>query len=236
MSSFALKMLAMISMLTDHIGFTFEQHLPYSVYLSCRAAGRLAMPIFCFLIAEGLFHTKDAKKYLVRLALFAVVSEVPFDLMTSGVWLEPYYQNVGFTLFFGFLCILMFDTFAAKGRKLASLLTVLAVILTVTLIRSDYTIYGVYYIFIFYYFRDKPRWRTAALAAGVLLHAADTLFSAGNWHFALILTATVLAAIPVTLYNNERGRDGKAMRTAFYLFYPLHMTLLYAVSLLIPPP
>jgi hypothetical protein len=236
MSSFALKMLAMISMLTDHIGFTFEHYMPYSVFLLCRTAGRLAMPVFCFLIAEGLFHTRDAKKYLIRLALFAIVSEVPFDLMFSGQWLEYSRQNVGFTLFFGFLCILMFDSFAAKGRKLPALLSVLAAVLAVTLLRSDYEIYGVYYIFIFYYFRDKPKARIAAFTAGVFLSALDSLMAGGHWHWPLVISATVLAAGPITLYNNERGKDGAAMRTAFYMFYPLHMTLLFAVSLLIPAP
>jgi hypothetical protein len=236
MSSFALKILAMTAMLIDHIGAAFEPYMPHSVYLLCRTAGRLAMPLFCFMIAEGLFHTRDAKKYLLRLALFAMVSEVPFDLLFNGVWLEFSSQNVGFTLFFGFMCIMMFDSFAAQGRKLEALLSVLAAVLAVAILRSDYTVYGVYYIFIFYYFRGRPRGRAAALAAGALLCAAEFLFATGDWKFALIISATSAAAIPIAFYNNERGRDGRAMRSALYIFYPLHMTLLYAVSLLIPPP
>ncbi|MCL2003280.1 MAG: conjugal transfer protein TraX [Oscillospiraceae bacterium] len=235
MSSFALKILAMMSMLIDHIGVAFELEMPYSVYLLCRAAGRLAMPIFCFLIAEGLFHTRGAGKYLLRLALFALVSEVPFDLLVRGEWLEYGRQNVGFTLFFGLLGVLMFDSFAAQGRKFPALFAILAAAVAATLVRSDYTLYGVYFIFIFYYFRDRPRGRAAALTAGVLLQAFDHWLAAADWRFALILAAAAAAAIPIAFYNNERGRDSRAVRAAFYAFYPLHMTLLYALTLALPP-
>jgi hypothetical protein len=102
MSSFALKMLAIASMLTDHIGVALRSFMSNDLYLLCRTAGRLAMPIFCFLIAEGLFHTRSAWKYLLRLLLFALVSEVPFDRLFRGEWLEFGSQNVGFTLLFGF--------------------------------------------------------------------------------------------------------------------------------------
>jgi hypothetical protein len=235
MSSFALKMLAMATMLADHIGVVFEPLMPHPVYLLCRTAGRLAMPLFCFMIAEGLFHTRNAPKYLLRLLLFALVSEVPFDRLFWGEWLEFSRQNVGFTLLFGFLGILLFDTFAAQGRKTAALASILAAGAAAFLIRSDYTVYGVYYIFIFYYFRSSHWGRTAALAAGVLLCAADYWMTTHgtDWQFALVLLATVLAAIPIGLYTNERGRDGRAARMVFYAFYPAHLMILTALALLV---
>jgi hypothetical protein len=109
-------------------------------------------------------------------------------------------------------------------------------VLAVTLLRSDHTIYGVFYIFIFYYFRDRPRGRTVALTAGVLLLAVDRLMLTGNWQFSLVLTATAAAAIPITFYNNERGRDGRVIRAVFYMFYPLHLLLLYVLAQIFPPP
>jgi len=233
MSSFAVKLLAMLTMLADHIGAAFESELPSSVYLLCRTVGRLAMPLFCFMIAEGLFHTRDARKYLMRLMMFALVSEVPFDRLFMGGWLEFSYQNVGFTLLLGFLGILLFDSFAAQGRKTAALASILAVGVTAMLIRSDYTIYGVYYVFIFYYFRGKKWGRALALAAGVLLMSSHLLMGGEDWRFAVVSLAAATAAIPISLYNGERGRDGPAMRMAFYAFYPAHLLILYAATLLI---
>ncbi|MCL1807471.1 MAG: conjugal transfer protein TraX [Oscillospiraceae bacterium] len=231
MSSFALKILAMATMLTDHIGAVLEPQLPAWAFLLCRTVGRLAMPLFCFMIAEGLFHTRDAKRYLLRLTLFALVSEVPYDLVKTGQWLEFTDQNVGFTLLLGFLGILLFDSFAAQGRKGAALVSIIAVASAAYLVRSDYSIFGVYYIFIFYYFRNNHIGRTIALAAGVLLLSADMMLAGAHWRYALISLTAVLAAIPIMLYSNERGRDGKAMRAAFYAFYPLHLMVLYAVRL-----
>ena len=236
MSSFALKIAAMLTMLIDHVGYTFQPQIPYSVYILCRTTGRLAMPLFCFMIAEGLFHTRDAKRYLARLAVFALVSEVPFDLLFNNritgsvTFLEYSRQNVGFTLFLGFLGILLFDSFAAQGRKGAALAAILSAGAAAYLMRSDYTVYGVYYIFVFYYFRDKPWGRAAAFAGGVFMQAAGILFTPfTSWHTALYSLAAFLAVIPIGLYNGERGRKGRAY--LFYAFYPLHLLVLYAIKL-----
>jgi len=228
MSSFAIKILAMLTMLIDHIGAAFEFSMPYSVYLACRIIGRLAMPLFCFMIAEGLFHTRDAKRYMIRLAIFALVSEVPFDLLFMNETLEFWAQNVGITLFFGLLGILLFDTFAAQGHKGAALIAILAAGAAAHILRADYGMFGVYYVFIFYYFRSNKWGRTIALAAGVFLlmwtsHIAD-------WYLAIGSTAAVLAAIPIALYNGERGRENRSVRTVFYAFYPAHLFILYALT------
>lgn len=233
MSSFAIKMLAMLTMLIDHIGAAFALEMPYSVYLLCRTVGRLAMPLFCFMIAEGLFHTRDAKKYMIRLALFALISEVPFDRLFMGSWLEFSYQNVGFTLLLGLLGILLFDSFAAQGRKTAALLAILATGIAATLIRSDYMIFGVYYVFIFYYFRGHKYGIAAALAVGVLLQATSSLMGGDSWQMALASVAAVTAAIPIGLYSGKRGRDSSLLRMVFYAFYPVHLLLLYVATLFI---
>ena len=98
LNSLHLKLLAVVTMLIDHMGFTL---FPHAVWM--RAVGRLAFPIFCFLIAEGCAHTHDKKRYAGRLLLFAVLSELPFNLMCSGQWLSWNYQNVLWTLLIGAL-------------------------------------------------------------------------------------------------------------------------------------
>jgi hypothetical protein len=232
MSSFALKVLAMASMLIDHAGVAFEYQMPFPVYILCRTAGRLAMPLFCFMVAEGLFHTRNVKRYLLRLAVFALVSEVPFDRLFNGEWLEFSRQNVGFTLLLGLLGILLFDTFAARGQKTAALIAILTAGAAAWFLRSDYSVYGVFYVFIFYYFRGSKSGRAAALAGCVLLMSADSVLG-GAYRFAIVGLAATLAAIPISLYNNERGRGGRAIQGVFYAFYPAHLLLLYAATLLI---
>ena len=96
LNSLHLKLLAVVTMLIDHMGFTL---FPHAVWM--RAVGRLAFPIFCFLIAEGCAHTHDKKRYAGRLLLFAVLSELPFNLMCSGQWISWNYQNVLWTLLIG---------------------------------------------------------------------------------------------------------------------------------------
>jgi hypothetical protein len=229
MSGFTLRMLAMSSMLLDHIGAAFEHSLPGAVYIVFRTAGRIAMPLFCFLIAEGLFHTRNARKYLLRLLMLALVSEVPFDRLFLGEWLEFGHQNVGFTLLLGLLGILLFDTFAARGQKAAALTAILAAGCAAWLLRSDYTVYGVYYIFIFYIFRGNKLARAVALTGGVLLLSFSHLDVSTK--FSLVSLAAVLAVVPITLYNGERGLGGRAAQGVFYAFYPVHLLILYAVRL-----
>ena len=111
LNSLHLKLLAVVTMLIDHMGFTL---FPHAVWM--RAVGRLAFPIFCFLIAEGCAHTHDKKRYAGRLLLFAVLSELPFNLMCSGQWLSWNYQNVLWTLLIGALVCWAMD-WARTRRK-----------------------------------------------------------------------------------------------------------------------
>ena len=92
-SAAMLHIIAMTFMLMDHLWATL---LPAQDWLTC--VGRLAFPIFAFMAVEGYFHTHSFKKYILRLLLFAVLSEIPFDLMYGGTWFYPVHQNVILTL------------------------------------------------------------------------------------------------------------------------------------------
>ena len=100
LSSNILKSIACISMLIDHFGIVFMENNRLM-----RAMGRLAFPIFAFLIVQGLFHTSDIRKYIVRLGLFAVVSEIPFDLAMHDTLWYPGAQNIFFTLTAGLFAL-----------------------------------------------------------------------------------------------------------------------------------
>ncbi len=207
LDSFQLKCIAIVSMALDHTGAVLY---PSQIWLRC--LGRIAFPIFCFLIVEGFFHTRDVRRYMGRLGVFALISEIPYDLAFRGVPLEYAHQNVFFTLLIGIGMMVLLE----RNREwpVKAVILLLAMWLAV-LIRSDYNFRGVLLIFVFYIFHES-RW--LAVTAG------------GLWNFlyqGVIQKYGVLSVLPLALYNGERGRK---MKYFFYIFYPAHLLLLYGIS------
>lgn len=207
LDSFQLKCIAIVSMALDHTGAVLY---PSQIWLRC--LGRIAFPIFCFLIVEGFFHTRDVRRYMGRLGVFALISEIPYDLAFRGVPLEYAHQNVFFTLLIGIGMVVLLE----RNREwpVKAVILLLAMWLAV-LIRSDYNFRGVLLIFVFYIFHES-RW--LAVTAG------------GLWNFlyqGVIQKYGVLSVLPLALYNGERGRK---MKYFFYIFYPAHLLLLYGIS------
>lgn len=207
LDSFQLKCIAIVSMALDHTGAVLY---PSQIWLRC--LGRIAFPIFCFLIVEGFFHTHDVRRYMGRLGIFALISEIPYDLAFRGVPLEYAHQNVFFTLLIGIGMMVLLE----RNREwpVKAVILLLAMWLAV-LIRSDYNFRGVLLIFVFYIFHES-RW--LAVTAG------------GLWNFlyqGVIQKYGVLSVLPLALYNGERGRK---MKYFFYIFYPAHLLLLYGIS------
>ena len=194
-------------MALDHTGAVLY---PSQIWFRC--LGRIAFPIFCFLIVEGFFHTHDVRRYMGRLGVFALISEIPYDLAFRGVPLEYAHQNVFFTLLIGIGMMVLLE----RNREwpVKAVILLLAMWLAV-LIRSDYNFRGVLLIFVFYIFHES-RW--LAVTAG------------GLWNFlyqGVIQKYGVLSVLPLALYNGERGRK---MKYFFYIFYPAHLLLLYGIS------
>ena len=207
LDSFQLKCIAIVSMALDHTGAVLY---PSQIWLRC--LGRIAFPIFCFLIVEGFFHTHDVRRYMGRLGVFALISEIPYDLALRGVPLEYAHQNVFFTLLIGIGMMILLE----RNREwpVKAVILLLAMWLAV-LIRSDYNFRGILLIFVFYIFHES-RW--LAVTAG------------GLWNFlyqGVIQKYGVLSVLPLALYNGERGRK---MKYFFYIFYPAHLLLLYGIS------
>ncbi len=107
-TGFTLHMLAMLFMLFDHMWITVVRG---NDWMNC--LGRLAFPIFAFLIVEGYMHTSDFKKYIRRMFLFALISEIPFNLVSAGSVIYPFHQNVLWTFLLSLLCIHLIE----KARK-----------------------------------------------------------------------------------------------------------------------
>lgn len=221
LSGSALKLIAVVSMLIDHSALLLGAELPLltvpllgdkiTLCYVMRKIGRLAFPIFCFLISEGLVHTRDRTRYLLRLLCFAAISELPFNILVSGNLFYAGKQNVFFTLLLGALLICISERKQSEGENAVLMIFVLFVSL---LVKPDYGMSGVILILLIYCFRTRP-----ALQAVT----AYPLLSGGLAAFA--------AFIPINLYNHQRGFiKSPALKYSFYLFYPLHSLLLAAVK------
>ena len=222
-----LRLLAMILMLLDHLWATVVPGNNWMTYV-----GRMAMPIFAFQIAEGYCHTSNVKKYRNRLLLFALLSEIPFDLVMGGGVFFPYHQNVMFTLLLGLWACAALDK--AKRKRtvegwLKGGLTALAACLIGLVTLVDYGFMGIAMVILFFLLRDFPLAKVAQLIAMVLLNIVFfegqslILPLGGREIFFPVQGFAVLALIPIWLYNGEKGRGGKAAQYAAYAFYPLHL-------------
>ena len=235
-TSFGLHVLAMAFMLLDHLWATIltGQHWMTNV-------GRLAFPIFAFLIAEGYFHTRNIKKYIGRLLAFALITEIPFNLMTGGGWLYPYHQNVLWTFLIAIICMIGIDKTKRSNRNIAVkiILIILIVFLgwiigTITFV--DYYGFGVLTVLTFYAFHQKKWWNY--LAQALILYYINVEFLGGYYFEVNIFGVTLeviqqglaLLALPIIwLYNGELGYHKKWWQYFCYAFYPLHMLVLYLI-------
>ena len=146
MSSFVLKIIAIITMFIDHIGYIVFGKFSYFNYI-----GRLAFPIFAFQISEGYTHTKNLKKYFFRLFLFAIISQLPFMLFHNLIS-SNFSLNIFFTLLLGLASIFIYDKLKYKSLGIISYI-ILATIAEFS--HCDYGFYGVSIIFIFYIFKNN---------------------------------------------------------------------------------
>lgn len=200
----------------------------YGIDMVMRLIGRLGFPLFCFLLIEGYYHTRSKVKYGMRLAMFALISEIPFDLGFKSRVLEFTYQNVFFTLFFGFVAIWGIDTFCAwVGKKIEGKIKLLPCILgtviitaagavIVELLKTDYASIGVITIVLMYLLHQKSFAGSMALGCLALTVKMPIEF-------------TCFATVPlVAMYNGTRGLK---LKYFFYLFYPVHILLLAVICM-----
>ena len=206
--AFTLKMIAAVTMLIEHMGYIF-----FPQYIFLRIIGRISFPIFAFLIVEGFMHTKDVKKYILRMAVFALLTEIPFDFAFEGTF-DWGHQNVLFTFLFAILAMYIDRQYKRKVGIVAAF----AFAFLAEFIGTDYGMFGVIIVMLFYWnyerFYNKLIFGTASL---ILLVSSYQIFD-------------VLAMIPIALYN---GKKGIGFKYFFYIFYPGHLVILYVIHMLI---
>lgn len=213
MTAAILKCLGIVFMTMDHIGTT---GFPESKWLPL--VGRLAFPIFCFFLAEGCAYTRSRRRYFLRLLIFAILSEVPFQLAVQGR-MGFYGQNVLFTLLLGGIAVVLWET-SDGGRRWWNLLGLAGICLLAEGLGTDYASFGVLLVLIFYVFSgDFPR------QAGVAAFLTVGYVTFGR--MGVIELAAIAALLLLKQYN---GRRGPAMKYLFYAFYPAHLLVLWGIS------
>ena len=240
------------AMLIDHIGAAllenglFRQNAVWQggvrLDFVMRMAGRLAFPIFAFMAVEGYFHTHSFKKYAQRMLIFALLSEIPFDLMYGGTWFYPVHQNVIWTLLIGLLGIRAMEAVREKGKTWLYLLT--CVVVTVlgfalgTLGMVDYYGMGVLTVFVFYFLRGREWWKLLGQIAALYWINVSLI---GGQIFPIELFGlefevceqglALLSLVPIWLYRGRQGHHSKVFQYACYAFYPVHMLILGLIQL-----
>lgn len=223
LSGSTLKLIALAVMAVDHFAASILYYnilLPaaplspdmpqwkiYRLYEAMRFVGRIAWPVFAFLMVEGFFYTSSRKRYASRLLLFALLSEIPFDLaLGDGIW-DFSHQNIFFTLLIGF-CVLwvMEQMKTLPGFLFFQTAAVVAGCWIAFVLQTDYDWRGVILIVVLYLFRSNRLLMTAAGCVCLLWEAP-----------------ACLAFLPINLYNGKRGFS---MKYFFYLFYPAHLLFL----------
>ena len=220
-----LKLIACVTMFIDHFGDAIVPNLqfPYirELYYICRTIGRISFPIYCFLLVEGMHHTRNPWKYILRLAVGIPIAELPFDLLFAGhfTWED---QNVLLTLTLGAVMLLCMQKAEKKWMKV---LLVIPFAFVADICKSDYGGWGIGMIAVF------------ALVDGVGAQAVGVLLLSFTKTSALIprigipiRTFAVLAMIPIACYSGKKLTRSKAVQWGFYLFYPAHLVLLRIIS------
>ena len=234
-STAALHIIAMLFMLMDHLWATL---LPAQEWLTC--VGRIAFPIFAFMSVEGYFHTHNFKKYLLRMLVFAVISEIPFDLMYGGTWFYPVHQNVIWTFVLGLLGIHIMETVRKKKENTC-------------FCTDSHTGYdcrrftrnidngGLLWnrctdCFYFYFFRGRKWWCLLGQIAALYWVNVELL---GGLMYPVRLFGVefelcqqglaLLALVPIWLYRGRQGYHSKPFQYFCYAFYPVHMLILVLI-------
>ncbi len=223
LNALQLKWIAIITMTIDHTGAVLFPGVPEFRYI-----GRIAFPIFCFLLVEGFFHTHNVYRYMLRLGAFALIAEIPYDLAFRQTVLEYGHENVFFTLLIGMgmMCLL------ERGKAvLEKGIWMLLAMWAAEVLHTDYSWKGVLLIAVFYFLREKKCLKLIAGAAWNFLW---------NWQ---IQGFGAAAMLPLALYSGEKGESllvkrfgskkdlaGVISKYFFYVFYPAHLLMLAFLS------
>lgn len=232
MTSMSLRVMAMVFMLCDHLWATV---VPGNDWLTC--LGRIAYPIFAFLLVEGYLHTRNLKKYVGRLLISAILSEIPFNLVMGSSFFYPIHQNVIWTFLLGIFLIHLNEKARVSEKLWLRILTAVATVVMGSLLGIiffvDYYHAGVLTILVFYFFRGRKWWNflgqailLAYINIEILSGYSYVISLFGNTYYFVRQSFALLALIPIWLYRGKQGPHNKALQYSYYAFYPVHLLIL----------
>jgi len=247
MTAFTLKIIALVAMIFDHLAVTFSQYFP----MEFRAIGRLSWPIFAYLLAEGFRHTKAPDKFIERLFMLALISQIPYSLAITWAsqrdsisWTQAISfvsnTNIFYTLFLGGVAIMIYQWLQTKDKKIVAFVgAVFPTAVLAELLTADYGGMGVLFIFCMYIIAEKKH-RLVAMGLFSLSQFLPVvlLLTHENFYYSnemlvlhlMMIGFTLVSVGLVAKYNGERGLNIKWL---FYAVYPVHLAVLSVVAIFI---
>lgn len=223
MTIFIIKIIACVTMVLDHIKYA----IPETEGILTNYFGRLAFPLYAFLLTEGYVHTKDLKKYYYRMIIFAIISQIPFMLFRTlvGEWKM---LNIMFTLLLGLIAITVYDK---EKRKYISIPIIILLIWMGKILKVDYGWYGVTTVILLYLLKNNKSFIPFSYLLLLIFYYYSRIksFNFGTEIILYILFSWSSTFI-MMIYN---GKEGKKLKYFYYIFYPLHMIVIYLISLVI---
>lgn len=208
-----LKVIGMISMVADHVGVQFFSDQPGLLYYGLRIFGRLAFPIFAYLLALGFQRTRDRKKYAMRLGIFALITQIPFQIFAGHL-------NVLFTFLLGLLFLTAYERQEPLGM--------IAAILAAEFLRTDYAGYGLLIILIFYRFGKDKQKSFLYLFGLTALYGTLSVLSLGHFEWVVMIQLACVMALPVIWH--EFQWQVQLPKWTGYVFYPAHIAILLGIQ------
>lgn len=228
----SIKYIAIVAMLIDHIAWCF---VPLDSVLGqiMHIIGRTTAPIMCFFIAEGYYHTRNIKKYAMRLTIFAIISHFAFIYMTYGkLFVYKFQTSVIYTLLLGLLALWIY--YNVKNQYL-KYLSIIAICFLVT--PGDWDLIAILWILNFGINHDnvkeRNKWFIIINLFMIVSSVVFCILSNINWYQQLFQSGVFLALPLLYAYNGKRGKGGQFNKWVFYIFYPLHLLILGIIKYII---
>lgn len=249
MSAFALKIIAMVTMFIDHLFascidpygvdvWNISRHIVpgtgTTLYWISRMIGRIAFPIFCFQIVEGVRYTKNWKRYMARLALLALISEIPFDLALKNFQIDMSSQNVFLTLLFGMMIVTFMKVVDQDWKYLVWPVLVFGYgYMAKFIFHTDYDWSGVVCIAVMGLMNEpwEKVFRPYTPAVSQMIHVVFAALGIFVLYYKNSFEIYgFFALLPIALYNGRKGYSSKKVQYAFYFFYPVHLIVLFVIA------